>query len=137
MRRWVVRMALPMVAAAVVLALLARSDLRFGYVLLILVLTVFPMAWCLLWISMTGRPWVTMVTRPQRWTPGKDDDCVLSVDFFPFNCDRENPGKPVLSMNFSRKDIEQSYSIKGYIVIRTRVRECPMLIAPDDIIKNY
>ncbi len=96
------------IAAVVgVLAVLAAKDIRFAYLLLMFLFVLFPMISAFMWIVMTGKEAFTLCTRPQRWIISEIPAEALTVDFFSFEVDRDNPCAPVRTIVLADSDIRR------------------------------
>lgn len=132
LRKWLV----PALAVLAALAVAACYDIRFAYLLLMAALIVYPMALTFAWIVLTGSKAFTLATRPQRWIMGGTAREAVTVEYFRFDCDRENPGRPVEKVAIAADQIEGISRSKGYTVVRTRSKATPLLIIPTQILNS-
>ena len=94
------------------LGVAAMYDHRFAYLMLIVLFIIYPMATSMAWMALAAKKSLTLCTRPQRWVFSTNPDVALTVDFFSFGCDFDNPGAPVHTVCLTAADIER-YRIAG------------------------
>lgn len=148
-RRFLKRWLWCAVGIAVLLACLAVRDVRFAYLLLMLVFVVYPMAMSLVWLSITGRRAFTLLSRPQRWTFSDEASAALTVEFFAFGTEADEPGTPVESLALAESDIRGIERGRQHTLIRVSPNFKPLqsvliLIVPSgfmpsagDVPENY
>lgn len=134
-RRHLYRLLVPALLVAVALAVGACFDSRYAYVLLMVLLVVYPMVLAFAWIALTGKESMVLVTRPQRWSLGSSPDEALTVEFFRFGCDPLDPGEPVEKVTVAVSDIERSERRGGYHSIWTRSPRVPLLLIPQSALE--
>ena len=140
-RRALIRFAWLPVAVAVILGIAAIHDLRYGYLLLMFVFILLPMALSMAWIAMTGTPGFTMATRPQRWT-FRRQGVPLTVEFFRFDADPDEPDEPVATVHCKADEMEKIEIRSERTIVRLKPnKERPggvkLLIAPSSVLPAW
>lgn len=115
------------------LAVAAFYDVRFVYVLLMVLFALYPMALTTAWLAMTGKPEFVMASRPQRWTFGSGAAPALRIEFFKFDCDTNNPETPVADAELAASSIIRIERLKAYIAIWSKHPDTPLLLIPSHL----
>lgn len=94
---WAAALILPLVAAVIA----GFFDMRWWFVGLMALFIVYPMVLTMAWFSLTGKAYMALLLRPQRWTFHKNRR--LDIEFFRF--DMEKDSEPMERRSITIKDI--------------------------------
>lgn len=93
-KRWLKKFAWLLLIPVVACAILAFSDLRFLFLLFILVFIVEPMTRPIIWLFVTNKSSFSLLIHPQRCFFSKENYEELTLEFYRFGVDPEEPGEP-------------------------------------------
>lgn len=130
-RRRLLQWTLPCIPVIMVLGIAAFSDIRYAFVLLILLLVVYPMTQTMVWIAMAGKPSMIRASRPQRWVANDVGDTFV-VEYFHFGCDKENPGEAVEKSTIAYRDVKRAQRGRQHSVLWLRSGDSPLLVIPTE-----
>lgn len=118
----------------IVLIVASCFDIRFAYLLVMVLFVVYPMVLTFIWITITGQKHAVMATRPQRWTFGESAENALEVEYYRFDTDdsADAPAQAVDCKVYCADSIERIERSGSYTYVWLRHPKGALLAIPSE-----